>query len=79
MEHSVWIDAAASEGQTRVILALCGLDPNTTHKAIRSSMDKFVRGEFHHVEDIIYLLNMINSDYIPYLDCIREGLLRAVQ
>ncbi len=45
MEHSVWIDAGATMPASRVLLAQCGLDPDTTHRGVREALDMWFRGE----------------------------------
>ncbi len=80
MQHSIWIDSGASLPQTRVLLAQCGMDPDTTHRGVREALDMWWRGEISpdYISDILYMMNMVNSDYAPYLDCVREALLRSL-
>ena len=77
----MWLEWIVASDATRVLLARCGLDPDTTHHALVSAINQWFSGVLHrhndsYVDDIIYLANMVNSDYVPALDCIREGLLR---
>lgn len=72
------IDWTVPSDATRVLLANCGIDPDLAHTAIIRAINQWFAKTItrDYVEDIMYLINMINSDYVPAMECIREGLLR---
>ena len=80
MQHIIWFGAGTAEAQTRQLLSTCGLDVHTTHRGVREALDMWFRGEIapDYISDILYVMNMVSSDYGPYLECIKQGLLHSL-